>query len=160
VKLVFEGLFRSSCTLQKALTMGVNIFKPVGMGEVFGGQVAVMDIYAAQRAFNRGHSIDRIDLSHDPNVPIETVQQRLRERLPAGVDVARPSARGQQIENAINAIQTGLTITSFLALTIGVFIIFNSFSSTLTSVGKRLGSCEPSASRASMYSGCFSARRL
>ncbi|HKZ02039.1 MAG TPA: FtsX-like permease family protein [Pyrinomonadaceae bacterium] len=116
-----------------------GIFKPVGMGEVFGGQVAVMDIYAAQRAFNRGHSIDRIDLSHDPNVPIEIVQQRLRERLPAGVDVARPSARGQHIENAINAIQTGLTITSFLALTIGVFIVFNSFSINVNQRWKEIG---------------------
>jgi putative ABC transport system permease protein len=116
-----------------------GIFKPVGMGEVFGGQVAVMDIYVAQRVFNRGQNVDRIDLSHDPNIPIETVQQRLRERLPGGLDVARPSARGQNLENAVNAIQTGLTITSFLALTIGVFIIFNSFSINVNQRWKEIG---------------------
>ncbi|HEX8098023.1 MAG TPA: ABC transporter permease, partial [Pyrinomonadaceae bacterium] len=114
-------------------------FKPAGVGEIFGGQVAAMDIYAAQKAFNRGHNFDRIDLSNDPNIPVETVRQRLRERLPSGVEVSRPGARGREIENALAAMELGLTITSFLALTIGVFIIFNSFSISVSQRWKEIG---------------------
>ena len=39
-----------------------GIFKPTGVGEVFGGNIAVMDIYSAQVVFDRGHNFDRIDL--------------------------------------------------------------------------------------------------
>ncbi len=59
-------------------------FKPIGVGEVFGGNVAVMDVYSAQVVFHRGRKFDRIDLMNDPNVPVEVVQQRLRAQLPAG----------------------------------------------------------------------------
>jgi len=84
-----------------------------------------MDVYAAQRAFDRGRNFDRIDLMNDTNTSVEMLQRRLRERLPAGIDVTRPDSRGQSIENSIAAMEIGLTITSFLALFIGVFIIFN-----------------------------------
>ena len=41
-------------------------FKPEGIGQVFGGNIAIMDIYSAQFVFNRGHNFDRIDLMTDP----------------------------------------------------------------------------------------------
>jgi putative ABC transport system permease protein len=47
-----------------------GIFKPTGVGEVFGGNIAVMDIYSAQVVFNRGHNFDRIDLTNSPGVPV------------------------------------------------------------------------------------------
>ena len=78
-----------------------GIFKPVGVGEVFGGNVAVMDVYSAQVVFDRGRNFDRIDLMNAPNVPVEVVQQRLRAHLPAGVEVSAPEVRGQALENAV-----------------------------------------------------------
>lgn len=116
-----------------------GFFKPVGIGQTFGGQVALMDVYAAQRAFDRGQNFDRIDLMNDPNTSVEALQQRLRERLPAGIEVGRPDSRGQSIENSIAAMEIGLTITSFLALFIGVFIIFNSFSISVNQRWKEIG---------------------
>ena len=64
-----------------------GIFQPTGVGEVFGGNIAVMDIYSAQAVFDRGHNFDRIDLMNAPAVPVDEVQRRLRAQLPAGIDV-------------------------------------------------------------------------
>jgi putative ABC transport system permease protein len=116
-----------------------GVFKPAGIGEVFDGQIAIMDVFNAQFVFGRGKNFDRIDLMNQPDVTIETLQQRLRERLPAGIEITRPSARGQGIENAVSAISIGMTITSFIALLVGIFIIFNTLSISVSQRWKEIG---------------------
>ncbi|MBK9315260.1 MAG: ABC transporter permease [Acidobacteria bacterium] len=116
-----------------------GIFKPAGIGEVFDGQIAVMDVFNAQFIFGRGRNIDRIDLMNDKEVTVDELQKRLRERLPAGLDVTRPAARGQGIENAISAMSIGMTVASFIALLVGVFIIFNTFSISVNQRWKEIG---------------------
>jgi putative ABC transport system permease protein len=116
-----------------------GIIKPAGIGEIFGGQIAVMDIFNAQFVFNRGRNFDRIDLMNAPDVPVEVLQERLRERLPAGIEVVRPASRGQGIDNAVSAVTNGFLITSFIALLVGVFIIFNSFSISVNQRWKEIG---------------------
>jgi putative ABC transport system permease protein len=75
-----------------------GIFKPEGIGKVFDGQIAVMDVFNAQYVFNRGRNIDRIDLMNEPDVEVEELAARLRARIPAGIEVTPPTARGQGIE--------------------------------------------------------------
>ena len=74
-----------------------GLFKPVGIGEVFGGNIAVMDVYSAQVVFDRGRNFDRIDLMNAPDAPVDTVQQRLHDRFAAGIDVVRLEVRGQAL---------------------------------------------------------------
>jgi putative ABC transport system permease protein len=114
-------------------------FKPAGVGQVFGGNIAVMDVYSAQIVFHRGRKFDRIDLMNAPNVPVESVQQRLRQELPAGVQVERPEVRGRELENAVTAMRVGILITSFVALLVGVYIIFNSFTIAVNQRWKEIG---------------------
>jgi len=114
-------------------------FKPIGVGEVFGGNVAVMDVYSAQVVFHRGRKFDRIDLMNAAAVPVEVVQQRLRAQLPPGVEVDRPEVRGQALENAVTAMRIGILITSFVALLVGVYIIFNSFTIAVNQRWKEIG---------------------
>ena len=114
-------------------------FKPIGVGEVFGGNIAVMDVYSAQVVFHRGRKFDRIDLMNSAAAPVEVVQQRLRAQLPSGVDVDRPEVRGQALENAITAMRVGILITSFVALLVGVYIIFNSFTIAVNQRWKEIG---------------------
>ncbi len=116
-----------------------GIFKPTGVGEVFGGNIAVMDIYSAQVVFDRGHNFDRIDLVNSPSVSVQDLQQSLRARLPAGIDVMRPEMAGQALENAVTAMRLGMMITSFIALLVGVYIIFNSFTIAVNQRWKEIG---------------------
>jgi len=116
-----------------------GIFKPVGIGEIFGGNIAVMDVYSAQVVFSRGHKFDRIDLMNSPDVPVDVVQQRIRAQLPAGFQVDRPEARGADLDNAVSALRIGMQITSFIALLVGVYIIFNSFTIAVNQRWKEIG---------------------
>lgn len=116
-----------------------GIFKPVGVGEVFGGNIAVMDVYSAEVVFNRGRHFDRIDLMNDPQVSVEELQKWLQAQLPAGIEVLQPQTRGQALENTVTAMRTGMLITSFVALFVGIFIIFNSFTISVNQRWKEIG---------------------
>jgi len=116
-----------------------GLFKPVGVGAVFGGNIAVMDVYSAQVVFSRGHNFDRIDLMNSQSVPVDELQRRLQARLPAGIESARPQVRGQALENAVIAMRLGMLITSFIALLVGVYIIFNSFTIAVNQRWKEIG---------------------
>jgi putative ABC transport system permease protein len=117
----------------------VGTFTPTGVGEVFGGQVAVMDIYAARDAFNRGADFDRIDVMTAPDAPAETVRQALSARLPLGVEVAPPAMRGESTKAVVTTLSQGLLVTSFVALLVGVFLIFNSFGIAVNQQWKDIG---------------------
>jgi putative ABC transport system permease protein len=116
-----------------------GIFKPTGVGEVFGGNIAVMDVYSAQFVFNRGHNFDRIDLTNAPSVSVKELQQRLRAQLPPGIEVIRPEMQGEALENAVTAMRLGMSITSFIALLVGVYIVFNSFTIAVNQRWKEIG---------------------
>jgi putative ABC transport system permease protein len=116
-----------------------GVFKPVGIGEVFGGNIAIMDVYSAQVVFNRGRNFDRIDLMNSPDVPVETVRQNLHAKLRAGLETAPPQSRGADLESATTAMRVGLTITSFTALLVGIYIIFNSFAIAVNQRWKEIG---------------------
>lgn len=116
-----------------------GFFKTAGAGAVFDGNVAVLDLYAAQEFFGREKKLDRIDIMTTPEANVEEVKSALNAVLPAGIRAERPSLRGQGLENAITSMHLGLTIMSFLALTIGIFIIFNSFSISLNQRWKEIG---------------------
>ncbi len=116
-----------------------GIFQAKGVGEVFGGQIAVMDVFNAQFVFGRGKNFDRIDLMNEPDVTVEELRERLKQRLPSGVTIEKPSARGEQLESTISAMSIGMTITSFIALLVGIFIIFNTFSIAVNQRWKEIG---------------------
>jgi putative ABC transport system permease protein len=116
-----------------------GVFQPTGIGQVFGGNIAVMDVYAAEVVFDRGRNFDRIDLMNDPAIPVETVQQNLRQRLPAGLDVVRPEVRGEALENVVTAMRLIMLIASMVALVVGVYIIFNSFTISVNQRWKEIG---------------------
>jgi len=116
-----------------------GIFRPVGIGAVFGGNIAVMDVYSAQVVFDRGRKFDRIDLMTSPDVPVASVQRRLQAQLPAAFQVERPESRGANLENAVGAVRIAMQITSFIALLVGLYIIFNSFTIAVNQRWKEIG---------------------
>ncbi len=116
-----------------------GFFDSAGASDVFGGNLAVMDIYAAQDAFGKGKRIDRIDVMNAGGVTVDELQRRLTEQLPSGIKAVRPDLRGQSLENSISSMHLALTIMSFLAFIICAFLIFNSFSISLNQRSKEIG---------------------
>ena len=104
-----------------------GIMKSSGLTSAFGGNLTIMDIYAAQKMFGRGRKFDRIDLTVKPGRTIAEAEQELRMMLGPGFQVDPPSGRGQQFESMIAAYSMMVNISSLFALFIGMFIIYNAF---------------------------------
>lgn len=115
------------------------VLKDERVDSLFGGRVGIMDIHTAQQAFGRGRNIDRIDLITKRGIEIESVRQRLKQRLPAGLDVERPQQRSQQVENATTIVRQGFLVTSLMALIISSFLIFNAMSIAVNQRWKETG---------------------
>src|SRR5918994_1822558 len=110
---VGDRLSLSTMSGDKAFTVR-GIMRSGGLTNAFGGNLAVMDIYAAQQVFGRGRRFDRIDL--EP-----------------------PASRGQQLEATLAVYAISMNVSSVFALFIGMFIIYNSFSIAVTQRRSEIG---------------------
>jgi putative ABC transport system permease protein len=105
-----------------------GIMRSGGLSSAFGGNLAVMDIYAAQQVFGRGRHFDRIDVAVKEGVTVPQVQKAIQAAVGEGFQVEPPEGRVQQFDSVLRVYSLTLNICSLLALFIGMFIIYNSFS--------------------------------
>ena len=116
-----------------------GIMKSSGMSQAFGGNLAVMDIYAVQHVLGRGRRFDRIDLRAKEGIPVEKCQAAVQATLGPTFEVQPPSARGRQFEALLQSYSAALTLSSLFALIVGMFIIYNSFSIAVTQRRSEIG---------------------
>ena len=115
-----------------------GLLKDEGPARVMDGSFVLMDIAAAQLAFARLGRIDRIDvqLPGSPDTAaIDASVNAIAERLPAGLSAQRPSRRGQQVERMLAAFHTNLTAMSWVALVVGLFLVYNTV--TISVIARR-----------------------
>ena len=116
---------------QKLFTIR-GVMKSGGLTSAFGGNLAVMDVYAAQKVFGRGRKFDRIDLALKDGTNLADVQAKLQSVLGPGFQVQEPSARAQQFDSISRVYTLTANVTSVFALFIGMFIIYNTFQIAVT----------------------------
>src|SRR5580700_11161613 len=116
-----------------------GVMKAGGLSGAFGGNIAVMDIYAAQQAFGRGRNFDRIDIAVDDAASVAQVRGKLEALLGAGFQVQEPSARAQQFDSISRVYILSSNVTSVFALFIGMFIIYNTFQIAVTQRRAEIG---------------------
>ena len=116
-----------------------GIMKPGGLASAFGGNLAIMDIYAAQKIFGRGRKFDRIDVALNDGVALDGGIAKLRCALGPGFQIEPPSSRGEQFEATSRIYELGSNITSVFALFIGMFIIYNTFAIAVTQRRSEIG---------------------
>ena len=116
-----------------------GVMKPGGLANAFGGDLAVMDIYAAQKMFGRGRRFDRVDIALEDGVSLESAQQKLSALLGPGFQVEPPSSRGQQFESTSRLYSVASNVTSLFALFIGMFLIYNTFAIAVTQRRSEIG---------------------
>jgi len=102
-----------------------GLLEPRGMARVYGTSLAVMDVFAAQRLFGKDGHFDRVDVVLAKDTTPEIAAEVLRSQLPLDIAVERPAQRGEQIEAMLRAFQGMLSSTSWVALAVAVFIIYN-----------------------------------
>lgn len=116
-----------------------GIMSPEGLATAFGGNLAIMDVYAAQHMFGRGRTFDRIDLALTPGTPTAEAEKALGALLGPGFDVQPPAGRGRQAEAMVAGYTMMVNISSVFALFIGMFIIYNSFATAVTERRAEIG---------------------
>src|SRR5438552_4794734 len=116
-----------------------RIMSSAGMTRAFGGNLAVMDIYAAQHMLGRGRRFDRIDVRAKDGVTIDACQAALKSALGPGLEVDPPSSRGRHFEALLQSYSAAMALSSLFALLIGMFIIYNSFSIAVTHRRSEIG---------------------
>ncbi len=116
-----------------------GIMRPGGLASAFGGNLAVMDIYAAQKVFGRGRKFDRLDVAAKDGVPLERCRRAVEAALGPGFQVEPPSSRAGQFDAVVSVYSELVSITSVFALFIGMFIIYNSFAIAVTQRRSEIG---------------------
>ncbi|MBE3073017.1 MAG: ABC transporter permease, partial [Acidobacteria bacterium] len=116
-----------------------GIMRSGGLTSAFGGNLAVMDVYAAQTVFGRGRRFDRIDVALKEGVTLDQGRAVIERTLGPAFQVEPPETRGQQFESVMRVYAISMSLTSVFALFIGMFIIYNSFAIAVTQRRAEIG---------------------
>jgi putative ABC transport system permease protein len=116
-----------------------GVMRSAGLGSVFGGNLVIMDLYAAQKIFGRGPRFDRVEVRLAPGLSIEQGQTALRQALGSGFQVDVPAIRGHQFESLMQVYSVTVNIFSVFALFTGLFIIYNAFAIAVTQRRAEIG---------------------
>jgi putative ABC transport system permease protein len=127
-------------TVQGLKTFTVRgLLEPDGPAKALGGDIAIMDVYAAQLAFGKEGRIDRIDVSITRGETMDTVKDRIQASLPKGYYIDTPAGRSRQIENLMVRFQKSMNFISFMALIVGMYLIYNTVSISVVQRTKEIG---------------------
>jgi putative ABC transport system permease protein len=101
------------------------LLQPVGVARVYGGNLAVMDLYAAERMFTQPEMINRIDVVVGRDQSVSHVADAIAAVLPAGLRVEAPAQRKIDLHKVMQSLQVVLQGVGSLGLVAGFLIAFN-----------------------------------
>ncbi len=115
-----------------------------GGGESFGGAGAALLLPGeAQRLLGQPGRFDQIDVAAAPGVAPGQLRAKIRAELPATVDVRTGDEQAKHdtsnLEHNLGGLRTFLLIFAYVALVVGAFIIFNTFSITVAQRAREFG---------------------
>ena len=97
-----------------------------------GATLAVFDTATAQDVLGKVGNYDEIDVVADDGVPVAELEASIQSALPKGVEAVKSSdvadEQAKQLQDALGFFRTTLLVFAFIALFVGAFIIFNTFS--------------------------------
>ncbi len=110
-----------------------------GPARALQGNFALMDIAAAQLAFNRIGLLDRADVKLKRGLDISVAEAEIESMLPRGLRVLRPETEYGQVEKMIAAFHFNLTALGSIALLVGLFLIYNTVSISVITRRQEVG---------------------
>lgn len=116
-----------------------GLLRDEGPARALDGNFVLMDLAAAQWAFQRLGVLDRVDLKLAPGVSLEVAEADIAKRLPPGLTVVRPAARYGQMEKMIAAFHFNLNALASIALLVGLFLIYNTVSISVLTRREEIG---------------------
>lgn len=122
----------------------VGILDKEGLGRTNDGRVVIVPLETAQDLFSMRGQLSQVDvvveqsIAEDPD-RLEALKQRLADRLPREVSVSYPAARGKLISQMLKTYQLGLGFFGAVAIFVGGFLIYNTFSMTVLERTREIG---------------------
>jgi putative ABC transport system permease protein len=110
-----------------------------GPAKVFGGDLLLMDVYAAQLAFGRDKRFDHIDVVPTADLDVATLQSRLEQVLEGKANVTRPERRTQETERLMAGFKLGLSLAGMVAIFVGGFIVYNALAIAVAQRRREIG---------------------
>jgi putative ABC transport system permease protein len=135
-------------TLKLASVERVKAFRIVGLTQLGdaswgGASIAGLVLPEAQRITGKRGAFDQIAIAADEGVSEATLKQRVQRVVPASVlvETAKQNAErnSDQIREDIGFLRIALFVFAFVALFVGAFLIFNTFSITVAQRVKEFG---------------------
>ncbi|MBK8315343.1 MAG: ABC transporter permease [Acidobacteria bacterium] len=116
-----------------------GLLRDEGPARAMDGNFALMDIAAAQLAFNRLGRLDRVEILLKDRSRIDAAESEVSKKLPEGLRVNRPARRGSQVEKMLEAFHFNLSALSYIALLVGLFLIYNTVSISVITRREEIG---------------------
>ncbi|HKY73585.1 MAG TPA: FtsX-like permease family protein [Nitrospira sp.] len=102
-------------------------------------RVMIMDIAAAQLAFDMVGRLDRVEIVTARDRTADEVANGLRAVLPPSVVVERPAQRTAQVEKMVGAFQLNLAVLSWVGLLVGMFLVYNTMNFSVAQRRREIG---------------------
>lgn len=116
----------------------IGVLKSDGLGKSFNGQVVVVDLETAQALLDLPGKITQVELIV-PEELFAQVQEHLTKNISHPVVVDTPSARARTVEKMTQSFQYNLTALAFIALIVGMFLIYNTMTISIVRRREEIG---------------------
>jgi putative ABC transport system permease protein len=107
-----------------------------------GATVVVFDLATAQALFDKRDKVDFAFVAAEPGVSDSALQRRVASILPPTAQVRTAAqeadSAGDDIREGLSFLTTGLLAFAFIAVLVGAFLIFNTFSITVAQRAREL----------------------
>ncbi len=122
----------------------VGLLESEGVGLLNSGAVAFAPLSVAQDLFSRNGEVDEIALRIVPQVAddanaLDALKAELETRAGRNARVIYPAARGQLVARMLGSYQQGLQFFSLIAIFVGSFLIYNTFTMTVVERTHEIG---------------------
>jgi putative ABC transport system permease protein len=144
-----EEKYRIGERVRIAGPAGVKSYRIVGIGEFGGGtalggaSIAQFTLEEAQRLTAKEGKFDEILIAAQPSISPEQLKERLQQVLPSSVTVRTgeetAQSESQDIKDGFSFLTVALLAFAGIALFVGSFLIFNTFSITVSQRTQEFG---------------------
>lgn len=117
----------------------LRLFEPRGIGRVYGGNLVMMDLDAAEEAFTQPRLVTRIDVVVAQQAHVGVVRSAIKALLPPGLKVTTPAQRKLDLQRVMRSFGVLLHAVALVGLIIAYLVAFNGMSSRFERRGWQLG---------------------
>src|SRR5213078_1774801 len=123
---------------RRALTLR-GLLDAEGVARAYGGNVAVMDLFAAEELFTRRGFITGVDVVVAPDADVREVAEVIVALLPAGLRVEAPAQRQADLRRVTDSLRVALQALGLFGLVAAFLITFNRLSTVFEERAWQLG---------------------